>query len=220
MIEKITEMLYYILQVPEGDLSSEAVPDLPPRISQNARKSLNEEQNKAVELAARLAGQLGAAASGDGTDAGAQATQSMSLRSAEENENLEAARDRMRKKVRTIARMARMFKTLRQENETIVRLKGVCPGHKLAPGMLLAGKERLTTELEHFESATGLDLENEKRPEGADKSKRKTEDRFDFVNDDEEEEAAAGQEQNAYTSGGEAPAAVEATPPSITATMS
>ena len=37
-------------------------------------------------------------------------------------------RDRMRKKVRSIARMARMFKTLRQENETVVRLKGVCPG--------------------------------------------------------------------------------------------
>merc|ERR1719262_115387 len=81
----------------------------------------------------------------------------------------EDVRDRMRKKVRTIARMARMFKTLRQENETIVRLKGVCPGHKLAPGMLLAGKERLTSELEHFEHATGMDLENEKRPEAGEK---------------------------------------------------
>jgi len=134
------------------------------------------------------------------------------MRSAEEKEGVEEARDRMRKKVRTIARMARMFKTLRQENETIVRLKGVCPGHKLAPGMLLAGKERLTSELEHFESATNLDLENEKRPEGEEKG-RKTEDRFDFVNDDEEE-------HNAYNSAAQdSPAAVEA-PPSITATMS
>mmetsp|Transcript_7850 Transcript_7850/g.9305 ORF Transcript_7850/g.9305 Transcript_7850/m.9305 type:complete len:94 (-) Transcript_7850:227-508(-) len=73
----------------------------------------------------------------------------------------------MRKKVRSIARMARMFKTLRQENETVVRLKGVCPGHKLAPGLLLAGKERLTSELEMFTHAQGIDLVNEKRPEEA-----------------------------------------------------
>ena len=60
-----------------------------------------------------------------------------------------------------------MFKTLRQENETVVRLKGVCPGHKLAPGLLLAGKERLTSELEMFTHAQGIDLVNEKRPEEA-----------------------------------------------------
>lgn len=38
------------------------------------------------------------------------------------------------RQVRTIARMARMFKTLRQENETVLRLKGVCPGHRLQAG--------------------------------------------------------------------------------------
>ena len=44
--------------------------------------------------------------------------------------------------------MARMFKTLLQENETVIRLKGVCPGHRLAPGLLLAGKDRMRSELE------------------------------------------------------------------------
>merc|ERR1712048_1446295 len=83
-------------------------------------------------------------------------------------EESQEAHTRLRKKVRTIARMARMFKTLRQENETVLRLKGVCPGHKLAPGLLLSGKDRLNSELEMFGHAQGLDLVNEKRPSQAD----------------------------------------------------
>ena len=35
------------------------------------------------------------------------------------------------------------------------------------PGLLLAGKERLTSELEMFTHAQGIDLVNEKRPEEA-----------------------------------------------------
>lgn len=81
------------------------------------------------------------------------------------SEETAEARERMRQKVRTIARMARMFKTLRQENETVLKLKGVCPGHRLAPGLLLAGKERLTSELEMFDHASNVDNVNEKRPE-------------------------------------------------------
>ena len=77
--------------------------------------------------------------------------------------------DRLRKKVRTIARMARMFKTLRQENESVIRLKGVCPGHRLPPGLLLAGKSGLDTELERFENAKTVDVMNEKRPEKPEK---------------------------------------------------
>merc|ERR1719201_2891158 len=77
----------------------------------------------------------------------------------------EDARDRIKKKVRSIARMARMFKTLRQENETVIRLKGVCPGHKLSPGLLLAGKDKLESELDMFSHVQGIDSENELRPE-------------------------------------------------------
>merc|ERR1712050_318090 len=77
----------------------------------------------------------------------------------------EDARDRMRRKVRSIARMARMFKTLRQENETVIRLKGVCPGHKLSPGLLLAGRDKLNSELEMFGHVQNIDSENEMRPE-------------------------------------------------------
>lgn len=98
----------------------------------------------------------------------------------------------MRKKVRTIARMARMFKTLRQENETVLRLKGVCPGHRLAPGLLLAGKERLNTELEHFQHATDVDTVNERRPdlEGGGVSPKAGTAR-DFDDDGEEEDGSA-----------------------------
>ena len=47
-------------------------------------------------------------------------------------------------------------------------------GHKLAPGLLLAGKERLTSELEMFTHAQGIDLVNEKRPEEAGKANAPT----------------------------------------------
>merc|ERR1712136_593756 len=61
-----------------------------------------------------------------------------------------SAHDRIRQKVKAVGRIARIFKTLRQERETVIRLKGVCPGHRLAPGLLLAGKDRMRSELEVF----------------------------------------------------------------------
>lgn len=72
--------------------------------------------------------------------------------------------DRLRKKIRTVARMARMFKTLRQEHETVIRLKGVCPGHKLKPGLLLSGRDALTDELEIYQYAQSVDVQNDRRP--------------------------------------------------------
>lgn len=151
VIEKVTEMLYYILQPsagPAGKMqdSEEELPELPTAV-QNYRASLSTEQNQAVEIATRLAVHV---ERGEHRQKG-------------EEEDI-PARDRMRKKVRTIARMARMFKTLRQENETVIRLKGVCPGHKLAPGLLLAGKDRMQNELEMFGLVSGIDAVNEKRP--------------------------------------------------------
>lgn len=79
-----------------------------------------------------------------------------------------------------------MFKTLRQENETVIRLKGVCPGHKLAPGLLLAGKERLNSELEVYSYAQGIDAVNEKRPEGIEKNAT------DFKDEDVEDSENGG----------------------------
>merc|ERR1712217_55659 len=154
VIEKVTEMLFYILQ-PTADaeaqeeIKDEDLPPVPTNMDANARASLSIEQKEAVELATRL----GVLVANNGGEAA-----SLTGETAE-------VRDRMRKKVRTIARMARMFKTLRQENETVLRLKGVCPGDKLSPGLLLAGKEKMTTELEMFGHASDVDSQNEMRPD-------------------------------------------------------
>jgi len=154
VIEKVTEMLYYILQpsvseVPDAEESE--LPTLPDSMQQLIRReSLTEEELRTVQLASQLAQRV--------EDTGEKKPTGVSVDTAD-------ARDRMRKKVRTIARMARMFKTLRQENETVLRLKGVCPGHRLQAGLLLAGKDKLNSELERFGHAVDVDAENEQRPD-------------------------------------------------------
>ena len=92
------------------------------------------EQNDVINLAARLAQGL------DTADGSAPPKE----RKPEDAKAVADRNDRLRKKVRTIARMARMFKTLRQENESVIRLKGVCPGHRLPPGLLLTGRNALS----------------------------------------------------------------------------
>ncbi len=39
--------------------------------------------------------------------------------------------------------MMKMFKTLREENELIMKLKGFCPGNKIPRGILMQGPEAL-----------------------------------------------------------------------------
>merc|ERR1719217_1804194 len=148
VIEKVTEMLYFILQPTVKDRKACPAIDtrLPPAMEKTYRESLSKDQNEAVALAAKLAKHV--------EEGGAYPHHMTSER-----------KDHLRKKVKTVARMARMFKTLRQENETVIRLKGVCPGHKLAPGLLLAGKEALAGELDHFKHLQDIDAVNEKRPD-------------------------------------------------------
>merc|ERR1711959_60631 len=150
VVEKITEMLYYILQPNnlEDEDDDKEPESLPAAMQKLYRKSLTQDQNEAVELAARLAKHIheGKEEGGDSSGGGKLS---------------KAKGDRLRKKIRTVARMARVFKTLRQENETVIRLKGVCPGHKLAPGLLLSGKEALNSELDRFDFATNVDKDNE-----------------------------------------------------------
>jgi len=71
---------------------------------------------------------------------------------------------RMRNKVQGAMRMLKIFKTLREENEIVTKLKGICPGHRLAPGLLMDGKAALQSELSKFKQAKILDARFERKP--------------------------------------------------------
>jgi serine/threonine-protein phosphatase 2B catalytic subunit len=53
----------------------------------------------------------------------------------------------MRNKVKAMSRMMKMFKTLREENESVVQLKGICPDGKVPKGLLLEGRKAIEDEL-------------------------------------------------------------------------
>ena len=69
--------------------------------------------------------------------------------------------EKLRNKVKAMSRMMKMFKTLREENEAVVHLKGICPDGKVPKGLLLEGKRALETELldrkDFFSKAKNLD---------------------------------------------------------------
>jgi serine/threonine-protein phosphatase 2B catalytic subunit len=46
-----------------------------------------------------------------------------------------------------MSKMMKMFKTLREENESVVQLKGICPDGKVPMGLLLEGKKAIENEL-------------------------------------------------------------------------
>lgn len=46
-----------------------------------------------------------------------------------------------------MSKMMRMFKTLREENESVVALKGICTDGKVPKGLLIEGKKALENEL-------------------------------------------------------------------------
>jgi serine/threonine-protein phosphatase 2B catalytic subunit len=60
-----------------------------------------------------------------------------------------------------MSRMMKMFKTLREENESVVKLKGIYADGKLPMGLLLEGKKALENDLVDksgvFQNAKKLD---------------------------------------------------------------
>jgi serine/threonine-protein phosphatase 2B catalytic subunit len=60
-----------------------------------------------------------------------------------------------------MSRMMKMFKTLREENESVVKLKGIYADGKLPKGLLLEGKKALENDLVDksgvFQNAKKLD---------------------------------------------------------------
>ena len=67
-------------------------------------------------------------------------------------------------KVKFITMLMKMYRTLREESELIMKLKGFCPGSKIPKGILLQGAEALRTALERYKEAKKMDVVNEKMP--------------------------------------------------------
>jgi len=74
----------------------------------------------------------------------------------------------LRSKVKFISKMVIMNKTLREQNETIVKIKTIAPDNKIPTGLLLQGESALNNVLQTFNNAREADLLNEKRPTNAD----------------------------------------------------
>ena len=74
----------------------------------------------------------------------------------------------IRNKVKAMSRMMKMFKTLREENESVVQLKGICADGRVPRGLLLEGKKAIENELVDrsglFMNAKRLDAMNEAMP--------------------------------------------------------
>lgn len=71
--------------------------------------------------------------------------------------------EQIRKKILAMGKMARMFKTLREENESIVELRGLAGG-QLPIGVLQQGAEAIRSAITGFSQSKKMDVTNEKRP--------------------------------------------------------
>jgi len=71
----------------------------------------------------------------------------------------------LKNKIRSIGKMAILFKTLREEHENITKLKGLCPGYKIPPGILSGGAGAIEEAVAQFDKAKKMDRLNEGMPE-------------------------------------------------------
>ena len=72
--------------------------------------------------------------------------------------------NKLRSKVKVFARMQKMFTTLKDESELILKLKGMAPDGKIPRGLLLEGRPAIKDALQEFKRAVEVDRINEKRP--------------------------------------------------------
>ncbi|CAD8093065.1 unnamed protein product [Paramecium sonneborni] len=98
-----------------------------------------------------------------------QITQIEKNKNFEKNNSLQkqlskTGREKLRSRLKFVATMMKMQKTLREENESIVQLKGACPDKRLPKGLLLQGKEAITDALQEFNYMKLADSINEKMP--------------------------------------------------------
>jgi serine/threonine-protein phosphatase 2B catalytic subunit len=89
-------------------------------------------------------------------EAEAEAT---NVRTPEQDES----RQKIRRKIMAMAHMSKMFRTLREEHESITALKGL-GGGQLPVGLLQQGPDAIKATLKSFEASKSLDKVNEKMP--------------------------------------------------------
>ena len=67
-------------------------------------------------------------------------------------------------KIKSVAKVSKMFSVLREEQEMILKIKNISPDGKLPRGLLMEGKPAIKHAAKQFNLAQELDRENEKRP--------------------------------------------------------
>jgi len=87
------------------------------------------------------------------------------VRASEAKTTLQNRSQVLRNKLKFISKMAKMNKTLREQNETIVKIKNIAPDNKIPTGLLSQGENALKNVLDTFNTAKKADVMNEKRPE-------------------------------------------------------
>lgn len=60
--------------------------------------------------------------------------------------------------------MSKMFTTLREDSELILKIKNISPDGKLPRGLLLEGRPAIKNAAKQFNFAAEVDAVNEKRP--------------------------------------------------------
>lgn len=70
----------------------------------------------------------------------------------------------MKTKIKTMARVQKMFSTLKNESEMLLKIKGMAPDGKIPRGLLLEGRPAIRDSLREFSRASELDKVNERMP--------------------------------------------------------
>jgi len=71
---------------------------------------------------------------------------------------------KIKMKIKTMARMQMMFKTLKDESEMLIKIKSMAPDGKIPRGLLLDGRPAIRDSLREFKNASEKDRNNEKMP--------------------------------------------------------
>ncbi|KAJ3272273.1 3',5'-cyclic-nucleotide phosphodiesterase (PDEase) (3':5'-CNP) [Terramyces sp. JEL0728] len=86
----------------------------------------------------------------------------------------ELRRQVIKNKIKAVGKLAVVFNTLRNENESIMELKSVLGVQKLPPGSLALGAEGIKEAIKTFDEARRADIDNERLPPVKDSSVKAT----------------------------------------------